>query len=107
MAYRFILVICFFISNAFAAQSLAVFLGANLAISVLNNHNIEVSRNGVATFVSSNAEYRADKLTVEKNGTAQFVAGDYWIDELRLGINTTFRMLNSTLLLKLRNSEYD
>lgn len=69
--------------------------GSNLAISVGNYVNIEVSQNGVATFTSSNTEYRVEKLTVGQNSTVQFVAGDYWIDELRLERNSTLAVVGA------------
>jgi len=119
--YLIFIVVVFFTTNVFAAQCLDVFPGANqtygselnlpsfkvssrvdgnlygsnLAIPAGNYVNVEVSKNGVGTFTTSNAEYRLKKLTVGKNATIQFVAGDYWIDQLRLEKNAKLTVVGA------------
>ncbi|WP_448549015.1 DUF6701 domain-containing protein [Thalassotalea fusca] len=81
--------------------------GGNLAVAAGNYDDIYVSKNGSVFFTQSDAEYRIDSLFMEKGSTAQFVAGDYWINDLHFEKDSTLAVVGAgTVRIFVQNATF-
>jgi len=63
--------------------------GGNLALSGGQYKDVKVDANGSVYFTELNTEYRLKKLELGIGATAQFVAGDYWIEDFKFEKDST------------------
>jgi MSHA biogenesis protein MshQ len=63
--------------------------GGNLAIYGGQYKDVKVDSNGSVYFAELNTEYRLKKLELGQGAIAQFVAGDYWIEDFKFEKDST------------------
>jgi hypothetical protein len=68
----------------YSSESDGSLTSSNFSLASGQYKDIKVDDNGVGYFSELNAEYRMKKLELNKNSTMQFVAGDYWMEELKV-----------------------
>jgi len=81
--------------------------GGNMSIGAGQYDDIKVSKFGNAYFSQSNSEYRIDSLRLERGATVQFVAGDYWINDLDFERDSTLAVVGAgTVRIYVRNAHF-
>ncbi|NQZ21670.1 MAG: LamG domain-containing protein [Colwellia sp.] len=82
--------------------------GNNLALASGQYKDVKVGENGSVFFTELNAEYRLKKLELKENAIAQFVPGDYWIEDLSFGENTTLAVVGTgTVRIYVQNAQFN
>ena len=82
--------------------------GNNLALASGQYKDVKVGEYGSVFFTELNAEYRLKKLELEQNAIAQFVPGDYWIEDLTFGENTTLAVVGTgTVRIYVQNAQFN
>ena len=69
--------------------------GGNLALPAGDYEDVIVDEDGSIFFTELNGNYRMTKLEVGENATAQFVAGDYFIESLLLNEGSTLAVIGA------------